>query len=232
MALILAFDTATPHLAVVLARDGSVLAAREDAMAGRSHAEKINVYIGEVLREAGREMRELDAVAVGTGPGSYTGLRIGLSAAKGLCYALDKRLIGMPTLEVLVAQAMAGEKLGRGNAVLWPMVDARRMEVYTGAYAGEGRPLGETAPLILDEAWDAAQREYGQACVFGDGADKAAELWARSPGTTHVPGIRPGLEGLARCSIRMYREGRFADLAYLVPEYGKPANVAQKRGRE
>lgn len=232
MALILAFDTATPHLAVVLAEQGSPLAWREDALAGRSHAEKLNVFIAAVMEEAGKELRDLDAVAVGTGPGSYTGLRIGLSAAKGLCFALDKPLIGMPTLEVLVAQMAALERAAGDGAVLWPMVDARRMEVYTAPFGGEGQPRGETAPLILDEAWCRAQGEGGQTCVFGDGSDKAEELWARFPGITHLPAVRPGVEGLARCSARMYGEGRFADLAYLVPEYGKPANVAQKRGRE
>lgn len=231
MPLILAFDTATPHLAVVLARDGRPLAWREDAQAGRSHAEKLNVYIDEVMGEGGELLEDLDAVAVGTGPGSYTGLRIGLSSAKGLCFALDKPLIGMPTLEVLVAQAMAREGAVTGKAMLWPMVDARRMEVYTGAFAGEGRPQGETAPLILDEAWCAGQEEGGGAYVFGDGADKATGLWSRYPGITHLADIRPGVAGLARCSARMHGEGRFADLAYLVPEYGKPANVAQGRGR-
>ena len=229
MALLLSFDTATPHLAVVLSADDRPLAWREDAGAGRSHAEKLNVHIAEVMGEAGREFKDLDAVAVGTGPGSYTGLRIGLSAAKGLCFALDKPLIGMGTLDVLLAQAMA-EGHACGGA-FWPMVDARRMEVYTRPFQGEGRPMGGMAPLVLDGAW--CGRHAGQGvCVFGDGADKAEGLWADFPGIVHLPGIRPGVKGLARCAARHFREGRFSDLAYLVPEYGKPANVAQKRGQD
>lgn len=125
MALILAFDTATPHLAVVLARDGRPVAWREDAAADRSHAERLNVYAQEVMADAGRRLEDLDAVAVGTGPGSYTGLRIGLSAAKGWCFALDKPLIGMPTLDILVAQALAEGRQPQGT--LWPMVDARQI---------------------------------------------------------------------------------------------------------
>lgn len=229
MALILAFDTATPHLAVVLARDGRPVAWREDAAADRSHAERLNVYAQEVMADAGRRLEDLDAVAVGTGPGSYTGLRIGLSAAKGWCFALDKPLIGMPTLDILVAQALAEGRQPQGT--LWPMVDARRMEVYARAFAGEGRPIGETAPAILDGAWCRVRLEEGPATVFGDGADKAAVLWQASPAITFWPGIRPGVKGLAHCAERSFIGGRFSNLAHLVPEYGKPANVAQQRGR-
>lgn len=229
MALLLSFDTATPHLAVVLSEDERPLAWREDAGAGRSHAEKLNVFIAEVMQGAERRLDDLDAVAVGTGPGSYTGLRIGLSTAKGLCFALGKPLIGMGTLEVLLAQALAEAPVQAQGAVHWPMVDARRMEVYTRAFRGWDRPLGPTAPLILDPAW-CERQTLGGAHVFGDGADKAAGLWAGFPGIRHQPDIRPGVLGLAACAARYFAEGRFSDLAYLVPEYGKPANVAQKRG--
>lgn len=232
VALLLSFDTATPHLSVVLGRAGRPIAFREDASAQLSHAEKLNVFIAEVMEEAGLGLRELDAVAVGTGPGSYTGLRIGLSAAKGLCFALDKPLIGMGTLEVLLDQLRAERGEANADVRYVPMVDARRMEVYARTFGPGGEPLAATAPLILDAAWCAARPEAARTLVFGDGADKAAELWAQFPRIVHVPGIRPGGAGLARCAERHHAEGRFSDLAYLVPEYGKPANVAQKRGKE
>lgn len=232
MPLLLAFDTATPHLAVVLSDGARPVAWRIDPGPKPSHAEKINVYIGEVLAEAGKTMGALEAVAVGTGPGSYTGLRIGLSAAKGLAFALDRPLIGMGTLEVLLAEAL-GHAAPDARAVYWPMVDARRMEVYTRPYMADGQPLGATAPLVLDEAWCEARRARGgTVVVFGDGADKAAALWQAHPWITHLGGIRPGAGGLARCAGRYFREGRFSNLAHLVPEYGKPANVAQQRGKE
>lgn len=228
--LILAFDTATPHLAVVLARGPGALAWRVDATPALSHAEKLNVFIDEVMREVGVTWGALDAVAVGIGPGSYTGSRIGLSAAKGLCFALGKPLIGMGTLEVLVAEWQAGpDEAGPGD-VLWPMVDARRMEVYTCPFTVAGEAEGRTSPLILDETWCAARNGPGQAIVFGDGADKAMDLWQQWPRIRHVAGIRPSVHGLARCAAGLFGRGRFSELAYLVPEYGKPANVAQRRG--
>lgn len=231
MPLLLAFDTATPYLAVVLSDGNGPVAWRIDPGPKPSHAEKINVYIGEVLAEAGKAMGALDAVAVGTGPGSYTGLRIGLSAAKGLAFALDRPLIGMGTLEVLLAEAL-GHAAPETRAVYWPMVDARRMEVYTRPYLADGQPLDGTAPLVLDEAWCENHRNSRPAIVFGDGADKAAALWQACPWIRHLGGIRPAVGGLARCAGRYFHEGRFSNLANLVPEYGKPANVAQKRGKE
>ncbi len=232
MALLLSFDTATSHLSVVLSEDAEPLAWREDASPQLSHAERLNVFIDEVMAEAGIGLKELDAVAVGIGPGSYTGLRIGLSAAKGLCFALDKPLLGMGTLEILLAQMLVESKGAEANALYMPMVDARRLEVYTRTYTAEGQPLDATAPLILDAAWCEARPTEVRTHVFGDGADKATEFWQAYPSISYVPHIRPGVKGLARCAERYYREGRFSDLAYLVPEYGKPANVAQKRGKE
>ena len=229
MALLLAFDTATPNLSVVLSEDSRPLFWREDASEKLSHAERLNVFIGEVMEEAGMRLKDLDAVAVGTGPGSYTGLRIGLSAAKGLCFALNKPLIGMGTLEVLLAQFIEEQGDTNPDTLYMPMVDARRMEVYTCTYGADESPLDETAPLILDEAWCEA-RSKERIVVFGDGADKATALWHTCPVITYIPHIRPGVKGLARCAAHHCQEDHFSDLAYLVPEYGKPANVAQKRG--
>jgi tRNA threonylcarbamoyladenosine biosynthesis protein TsaB len=230
VALLLSFDTATSHLAVVLGNGAEAIASRTDATASLSHAERLNVFIAEVLQEAGRELKDLDAVAVGTGPGSYTGLRIGLSAAKGLCFALGKPLIGMGTLEILLAELRSSEQEFSPKDIFFPMVDARRMEVYTRPFNVKGISLEETAPLILDDAWCASRPTGARTVVFGDGADKAQELWACYPEILYVQGIRPNVRGLAACAAAHFESGRFSDLAYLVPEYGKPANVAQKRG--
>lgn len=231
MALILSFDTATKHCAVVLAESGRPLAHRVDDAERFSHAEKLNVFIDGLMREAGRELKELDAVAVGIGPGSYTGLRIGLSAAKGLCFALDVPLIGLGTLDVL-----GHELLGSGFAVnatdlLHPMVDARRMEVFTKQLDASCGSRGAARPVVLDDAWCMGVEAGQRRVVFGDGADKAAELWSKHVHILHVPDIRPSVHGLAALAHLAYERKEFSDLAYLVPDYGKEANVTQPTKR-
>lgn len=218
--LILAIETATKLCSVALGRGEELLATREVDSEKLAHAEKVNVFIAEVMEEAGLSLKNLDAVAVGIGPGSYTGLRIGLSAAKGLCYALDKPIIGLSTLGTLVAAA--SQQHGPFIGTLWPMIDARRMEVFAQHYSPEGQALADAAPLILDEAW--ATRQEARV-VFGDGADKAAQLWAGRAGVTHLPAIRPSAMYMLAGAQERYRSQRFDDLAYLVPEYGKGANV-------
>jgi tRNA threonylcarbamoyladenosine biosynthesis protein TsaB len=205
---------------VALGRGEQLLAIREIDSEKLAHAEKVNVFIAEVMEEAGLPLKDLDAVAVGIGPGSYTGLRIGLSTAKGLCYALDKPIIGLSTLGTLVAATR--QQNGPFSGILWPMIDARRMEVFAQPYSAEGQALADAAPLILDEAW-AAQAE--PLVVFGDGADKAVQLWAGQAGITHLPSIRPSAAFMLVGALERYQAQRFDDLAYLVPEYGKGANV-------
>lgn len=224
MALILAIETATRLCSVVLARDGAVIASREEESDRHAHAELLNVFIEQVMGEAGCTLAQLNAVAVGIGPGSYTGLRIGLSAAKGLCYALDKPLIGLSTLGTL---AQAALDVGVKGDELWPMIDARRMEVFTQQYDGRGRAQGPVTPLILEEAWlDGSQRT-----VLGDGADKAATLWAGGSTVNFLPGIRPHAAAMIVEAERRCAAGAFDDLAYLVPAYGKAANVTQPKKR-
>jgi tRNA threonylcarbamoyladenosine biosynthesis protein TsaB len=201
-----------------------LLAQREVDDAQLRHAERLNVFVDEVMREAGLPLRALDAVAVGTGPGSYTGLRIGLSAAKGFCYALQRPIIGVPTLAVLVAAARSNGSVLSGT--LWPMIDARRMEVFTQPCATDGTTTGDVAPLILDAAWAAGVEPR---VVFGDGADKASELWRSAPHITHLPGIVPSARHMLGLAEARFAAGVFDDLAYLVPAYGKAANVGAQR---
>lgn len=229
--LIVAFDTATRHCAVVLAQDGRVLARRSADTERFSHAEKLNVFIAAVLNEAGKRPRDLEATAVGIGPGSYTGLRIGLSAAKGMCFALDIPLIGLGTLDILGHELLGAGPVRAVNDVLHPMVDARRMEVFTKEMDGSGIPRTPARPVLLDEEWCAALAPDRGHVVFGDGADKAAALWAVHPHLTHVPGIRPSVAGLASASDIAFRQRAFADLTGLVPDYGKEANVTQPAKR-
>lgn len=232
MALILSFDTATKHCAVVLADGGIPVASRVEDSGRYSHAEKLNVFIAEILEEAGRTTKDLAAVAVGIGPGSYTGLRIGLSAAKGLCFALDVPLIALGTLDVLVREACAsGLEMGTTDA-LYPMIDARRMEVFAKEFDAELQAHGTSRPLLLDDDWCMALDPDRRHIVLGDGADKASELWARHAHIMHVVGVRPSVRGLSEAADLAFQQNAFADLSYLVPDYGKDANVTQpgKRG--
>jgi tRNA threonylcarbamoyladenosine biosynthesis protein TsaB len=196
-----------------------------------SHAEKLNVFIEAVLKDAGKSMKDLDAIAVGIGPGSYTGLRIGLSAAKGLCFALDVPLIGLGTLDVLGHELQGSGFVAEASDVLHPMVDARRMEVFTKELDGAGTSNDPARPLVLDDAWCTSLTSDRRHVVFGDGADKAAELWSRHARCVHVAGIRPSVNGLAIAAHRAFQRKDFADLAYLVPDYGKEANVTQPTKR-
>lgn len=218
--LILAIETTTRLCSVALGRDGTLLAEREIESERHAHAEKVNVFVGEVMQEAGLALKEINAVAVGIGPGSYTGSRIGLSAAKGLCYALDFPIIGLNTLGTLVHAA--DQAVGARGSSYWPMIDARRMEVFTQEHDARGHAIGEVHPLILEEAWIA---NGGDRFVFGDGADKAAELWKGAPRITHLPGIKAHARAMLVEADRRLRDGAVDDLAYLVPLYGKPANV-------
>ncbi len=227
MALIISFDTATKHCAVVLSEGHVPLAQRVDDSDQFSHAEKLNVFIVEVMREAGKELNDLDAVAVGIGPGSYTGLRIGLSAAKGLCFALDIPLIGLGTLDVIGYELLGSDFMANANDVLHPMVDARRMEVFTKQLDHSAKANGDSRPVVLDDAWCAALEASHRHIVFGDGADKATELWSKHAHVYVVPGIRPSVLGLSALARLAYDRKEFADLAYLVPDYGKEANVTQ-----
>ena len=231
MALILSFDTATKHCAVALAKGGRTLAYRVDDAERFSHAEKLNVFIAEVMREAGKELKDLDAVAVGIGPGSYTGLRIGLSAAKGLCFALDIPLIGLGTLDVLSYEVLGSGFVTRTNDVLHPMVDARRMEVFTKQLDQHGKANRDARPVVLDDAWCTALDPGKRHIVFGDGADKATELWSKHAPVLCIPAIRPSVRGLSALADLVHGRKDFADLAYLVPDYGKEANVTEPRKR-
>jgi tRNA threonylcarbamoyladenosine biosynthesis protein TsaB len=225
MALLLAFDTATPHCAVALCEDDHLLAQREHTNKERpDHAERLNVWVNEIMVEAGKNLAQLQAVAVGVGPGSYTGLRIGLSAAKGLVFGLEVPLITMDTQQVMVLQLLhSGAQLNGMH--LHAMVDARRMEAYVRTYGSDMQAMTDSAAVVLDDEWVKGLSAHTHHMVFGDGADKASELWQRHPHVYHIPGIRPGCTGLVHAAWSGYSRERFADVAYAVPTYVKEARA-------
>ena len=180
MALILSIETGTDICSVALANDGELMALRESDE-GRDHAKKVAVFVDELLKETGVQPDDLDAIAVGKGPGSYTGLRIGASIAKGICYGLNIPLIPVDTLQVLCAcaQALAPELLQPG-ALLCPMLDARRMEVYTALYEVQGDAaclrLNDVQALIIDQNAFADQLSQRPVYFFGNGAGKCQSV--------------------------------------------------------
>jgi tRNA threonylcarbamoyladenosine biosynthesis protein TsaB len=227
MALILCMETATPLCSVALVDDGVVIAEREELSERHIHAERINVFIQQVMTEAGRSLSDLDAVAVGRGPGSYTGLRIGLSTAKGLCYALGLPLLGISTLEVMREVARARGAL---PARLWPMVDARRNEVFTACFGPEG-PLTTEQPRMLDEQVVRSMGAEGDVVVCGPGADRHPGLWTVTDAPRHLPGILPHARALWGPARLRLLAGDTDDLAYMVPRYGKDARPTPPRSR-
>src|SRR5690554_72923 len=166
MANILCLETATTNCSVALSVDGEVVAFREENNKKFSHAEKLHVFIEEVLVEAKLDKNQLDAIAISKGPGSYTGLRIGVSAAKGLCFALDIPLISTLTLEVLAQQANCDD------CYIIPLIDARRMEVYSAVFDSKKNQLRETEAEIVDQDSFSEYLTQRKTVFLGDGAAK------------------------------------------------------------
>ncbi len=216
MAHILTIDTATTACSVALVKDGTVQALRENNQ-GLNHSVLLAPYIDALLREHRLEVRDLDAIAVSMGPGSYTGLRIGVSTAKGLCFGAGIPLIAVPTLRAL-ARAVAN-RTGE-DALYCPMLDARRMEVYTALFDRHNHPLTPTRAEIITP--DSFAKELADRTVyfFGNGSDKARPLLT-SPHARFIPGVETSAAHLAPLAEQLFREGEFADTAYFEPFYLK-----------
>ena len=222
MATILCIETGTDICSVGIAREGEIVSMLESDE-GRDHARKVGVFVDELLRSTGIAPDEIDAVAVGKGPGSYTGLRIGVSFAKGLCYGLQKPLIAVGSLDALTAVAREEFEAGIIDVEDWdkvqlcPMVDARRMEVYAQIFDSCGNPLSDVAAEVVTEESFAEWRKDGHFVIFGNGAAKCAEVLA---GATLI-NVAPSVRGIAPLAQKAFDEGRFEDIAYFEPFYLK-----------
>lgn len=210
---ILNIETATRNCSVSIARNGEVIALKEVAETGYSHAEKLHVFIEEVLLESQLRFTDLQAIAVSQGPGSYTGLRIGVSAAKGLCYALNIPLIAVDTLQVLAAQVQVSDGL------IVPMIDARRMEVYSAIYDGQGQLIRGVEAQIIDEN---SFSENSQKLYFvGDAQSKCQEV-LKAENHIFLPEIEfPSAKEMAKISYQKMTQNALEDLAYFEPFYLK-----------
>ena len=256
MERIILIETSTALCSVALAEDGTVTAYRESS-APKAHASLTAVFVQEVLAERGVTLADCDAVCVSMGPGSYTGLRVGVSTAKGLCFGAGKPLLAVGTLDTLVAQASSSAEAeanveprsglypreeasaGEDGATdmanveprpryIVPMIDARRMEVYAAVFEN-GKQITETAPAIIDENSYAEYLEQGPVLFIGDGAGKCADV-IKHP-NAHFCQCHPKASSMLQPALQALKEKRFEDVAYFEPFYLKEfvATVSKKK---
>lgn len=220
---ILLLESSTATLSVALSREGRIVATREKA-ATRDHAALLLTFVDEVIRESGLRPAGLDAVAVSKGPGSYTGLRIGTSSAKGLCYALDKPLIAISPLQALAMEAARSFDADMAEQALFcPMTDAGRMEVYAGLYTGTGEIVRDVqADIITAESYaEYIVRPQQKLYFLGNGAEKCRAVLGQRPNMIFLPGWEPNARYMAAPATHAYTVGDFEDTAYFVPFYLK-----------
>ena len=230
MAVIINIETSCKVCSVALTAEGMVLKHFED-FEGRNHAVLLSGFIKECLDFLEEKELKADAVAVSLGPGSYTGLRIGLSEAKGLCYALDIPLIGINTLELMATRVMFSTDTVSADSILVPMIDARRMEVYTAAYDFGLDMLMKPTPLVLDEDSYADILSTGRPVLFfGDGMEKSKEV-IKSVNAVFVPGVDPLAVDMIALAERAFARRDFIDTAYSVPTYLKEFQATKPRNK-
>lgn len=225
LAIILNIETATKNCSVSIAKDGVVLVIKELNNGNYSHAEVLHPFILDVLQEAKVTTEEIDAVAVSKGPGSYTGLRIGVSAAKGLCFAFDKPLISIKTLESL-AHAVSVDK-----GVIIPMLDARRMEVYAAVYNENYKQIRDIKAEIIDENSFSEYLETNTVYFLGDGAHKCKEVITHK-NAVFVDNKFPSAKEMAQLSFDKYKKNDIEDVAYFEPFYLKDFVVIPEKKKK
>ena len=228
MPVILNIETSTNVCSVCLSAEGMILCHFED-FNGQNHAALLSGYIKQCLDWAADHEMNLEAVAVSMGPGSYTGLRIGLSEAKGLAFALNIPLIGVDTLQLMTTGVMFNQEVDF-DAVFVPMIDARRMEVYTAAYDMGLNELMPQQPLILDEKSYADLLANRQVLFFGNGSDKARDV-IKSPNARFIPEIVPLATDMVALAERDHMQRRFIDLAYSTPNYLKDFQATKPKSQ-
>lgn len=214
MANIICLETSTTNCSVALSVNGEVKAIREENNQKFSHAEKLHVFIEEVLKEAGIDTENIDAIAISKGPGSYTGLRIGVSAAKGLCFALDVPLISLPTLQVLAQEANCDD------CYIVPLLDARRMEVYSAVFNAKKEQIRDTKAEIINPDSFQEYLDKRKTIFVGDGAEKLKEL-CQHRNAVFLSKKFPTSASMASLAEAKYNTDNIEDVAYFEPYYLK-----------
>ena len=213
MAIILNIETATKNCSVALAKEGKTIACKEIAEQNFSHAEKLHVFIEELLAENNLQFSDLNAIAVSQGPGSYTGLRIGVSSAKGFCYAMNIPMIAVDTLQLLAKQIQIED------GIIIPMIDARRMEVFTAIYDKNYTQIRNTQAEIIDET--SYQEISKKIHLVGDGTEKFKNTLTDDKFVFHSNVIFPSAKEMSKLSFERYKISDFVDVAYFEPYYLK-----------
>ncbi|MCM4154333.1 tRNA (adenosine(37)-N6)-threonylcarbamoyltransferase complex dimerization subunit type 1 TsaB [Arenibacter sp. N53] len=222
MAMILNLETATTNCSVSIASKGEVILLKEDNSPNYSHSEQLHVFIQEALKEASLSFKDISAIAVSKGPGSYTGLRIGVSAAKGLCFSLDLPLISVSTLESLAKQG-----LGKKYDFIIPLLDARRMEVYSTVFDTDGNNLREVKAEIIQKESFLEYAQRGKVLLIGDGAEKCRAL-LEHPNFSFESALPTALE-MGELSYKKFKASEFENVAYFEPYYLKDFMLQGKK---
>ncbi len=215
MTHILSIETATTNCSVSVSKNGELISLVEENEVSYSHSEKLHIFIKKALEKASLSLSNLDAIAVSKGPGSYTGLRIGVSAAKGLCFSLDKPLLSIPTLESLTHQT----KIEKGYLV--PMLDARRMEVYTAVFDRNYHQVEKTKAEVVTENSFQEFLEKDRVYFFGDGAEKCKAIITHKNAYFLAANSFPSAKEMGALAFTKYNNQDFEDVAYFEPFYLK-----------
>lgn len=225
MSTILSIETATKTCSIALHQDGTLLGLQEVHL-DKSHSSLLHVMIDNLLQHCELDRSQLDAVAVSVGPGSYTGLRIGVSAVKGISYALDIPVI---TVNTLKAMAYGMRRQNLANAWVCPMLDARRMEVYCLLQNENGEIIWDSRPLVVDEGSFQPELEQHTIVFFGNGSDKCRPLLKPHSNAYFVKDIHPSARWIGELAQRKFDKQEFEDLAYFVPFYLKEYRTTQPK---
>ena len=213
MPIILNIETATKNCSVAIAKDGKTIVCKELATENFSHAEKLHVFIEQILAESNVRFSELNAIAVSQGPGSYTGLRIGVSSAKGFSYALNIPLIAVDTLQLLAKQ------INIDKGIILPMIDARRMEVFSAMYDSNYNQIRATQAEIIDES---SYKEISETIhLVGDGIGKFTNTLTDEKFVFHNEVVYPSANEMSALSFEKFQNADFVDVAYFEPFYLK-----------
>ncbi len=223
MALLLCIDTSTTHASVALSKDGILMGIKANQNQ-RDHASFLQPAIHSLLQEANQTLKDLNAIAVTSGPGSYTGLRVGFASAKGLAYALDLPLITIETTLVMSAAALSYLKNEKAD-LLCPMIDARRMEVFTALYSTGLEPASPISALVLTPESFAPQLKSSRILFFGDGAPKWQTICNHSNAV--FIDVKWNAEDMPGLADKLFAQKNFSSLAYSVPGYGKEFHSTQ-----
>jgi len=224
LAKILCLETSTKNCSVALSDGENLITLKEDGSDKYTHAEKLHVFIEGVLSQGGIKFSDLDAVAVSEGPGSYTGLRIGVSSAKGMAYALGIPLIAVNTLRAMANSLLSGDE----KSLLIPMIDARRMEVFCAGFDGKGKAVFPTRAEVLEPDSFPEASAFDKVLYFGDGAEKCNEV-LEPKGFKFVNGIQASAKGMVMLAAEKFHSSDFVDTAYFEPFYLKDFVAGKKK---